>query len=165
MIALGGAKMTGGELRDDEGRANSRMSDTETAAWLAAHLESCDSCRAFAANTAEMIRGLRAIPMAAERSLVATTQTRVRQRALELQRQRERLWLVTVSCVAVTLWALLSTVAMWRGFEWLGERARLASPVWEVGFLVFCVMPALIAALLLLARDTHLADHTGSYEG
>jgi hypothetical protein len=41
----------------------------------------------------------------------------------------------------------------------------LASSVWQVGFLVFCVMPALVAGILLLARDTHLADHTGSYEG
>jgi hypothetical protein len=65
----------------------------------------------------------------------------------------------------VTLSALLSAVALWRGFEWLGGQARLASSVWQVGFLVFCVMPAVVAGILLLARDTHLADHTGSYEG
>ena len=34
-----------------------------------------------------MVRGLRAIPIAAERSLVSTTQLKVRRRALELQRQ------------------------------------------------------------------------------
>ena len=56
-------------------------------AWLAAHLETCASCRAFAENAAEMVRGLRAIPIAAERSLVSTTQLKVRHRALELQRQ------------------------------------------------------------------------------
>ena len=132
---------------------------------MAAHLETCASCRAFAENVAETIRGLRAIPIAAERSLVSTTQMRVRRRALELQRQRERLWLVSVSCTAVTLCALLSTVALWRGFEWLGARAQLASSVWQVGFLVFCVMPALLVAILLLAKDRHLADHTGSYQG
>jgi predicted anti-sigma-YlaC factor YlaD len=134
-------------------------------AWLAAHLGTCAPCRAFAENAAETILGLRAIPIAAERSLVSTTQMRVRRRALELQRQRERLWVVSVSCTAVTLGALLSAVALWRGFEWLGARAQLASSVWQVGFLVFCVMPALVVGILLLARDTHLADHTGSYEG
>ena len=134
-------------------------------AWLAAHLETCAACRAFAENVAETIQGLRAIPVAAERSLVATTQLRVRRRALELQRQRERLWLVAVSCIAVTLGALLSTVALWRGFEWLGERAQVASSVWLVGFLVFCGMPALVVGILLLVRDTHLADHAGSYRG
>jgi hypothetical protein len=134
-------------------------------AWLAAHVEECASCRAFAENARETIHTLRAIPIAAERSLVSTTQMRVRRRALELQRQRERLWLVSVSCTAVTLSALIGTVALWRGFEWLGARAQLASAVWQVGFLVFCVMPALVAAILLLAKDRHLADHTGSYHG
>ncbi len=134
-------------------------------AWLAAHLETCASCRAFAENAAETIHGLRAIPIAAERSLVATTQMRVRRRALELQRHREHLWLVSISCTAVALCTLLSTVALWRGFEWLGTRAQLASSVWQVGLLVFCMMPALVAGMLLMAKGTQLADHTGSYEG
>jgi hypothetical protein len=135
--------------------------------WLAAHLETCGPCRAFAENAAETIHSLRAIPIAAERSLVSATQLRVRHRALELQRQRERLWLVAVSCTAVTACALLSTIILWRGFEWLGARAQLASSVWQVGFLVFGAMPALVVAILLLAKDwdkaRHLADHTGSY--
>lgn len=133
-------------------------------AWLAAHLEGCASCRIFAENMAETIHGLRGIPIAAERSLVWTTQLKVR-RALELQRHRERLWLVLVSCTAVTLCALLSTIALWRGFEWLGARAQLASSIWQVGFLVFCMMPAPVAAVLLLAKDKHLANQPGSYRG
>lgn len=134
-------------------------------AWLAAHLETCASCRAFAGNAAETIHGLRAISIAAERSLVSTTQMRVRRRALELQRQRERLWLVAVSCTAVTVGALLSTIMLWRGFAWLGSQAQLPSSVWQVGCLVFGLMPALVAAILLLAKDTHLANHSGSYHG
>lgn len=134
-------------------------------AWLAEHVEECASCRAFAENVRETVHALRAIPIAAERSLVSTTQMRVRRRALELQGRRERLWLVSVSCIAVTLSALLSAVALWRGFEWLGTRAQLASSVWQIGFLVFCLMPALVAGIWLLAKDTHLADHMGSYEG
>ncbi len=133
--------------------------------WLMAHLESCASCRTFAENAAGSIRGLRAIPIAAERSLVWTTQVRVRRRALELQRQRERVWLVSTSCIAVTLLALISVFTLWRGFEWLGARAQLASSVWQLGFLVVCLMPALLVGILLLAKGTHLADHAGSYEG
>jgi predicted anti-sigma-YlaC factor YlaD len=153
------------------------FSDTEESSntWLAVHLRTCAACRAFAENVAETIRGLRAIPIAAERSLVSTTQMRVRQRVLDLQRQRERMWLTSISCTAVTLCALLSTVALWRGFAWLGERAQLAPSVWRVGFLMFCAMPALVAGILLLARGTHfdvrmhfdanLADQNGSYRG
>ncbi len=145
--------------------ATNQLSTQSSNAWLAAHLETCASCRAFAENAAEMVRGLRAIPSAAERSLVSTTQLKVRRRALELQRHRERLWLVSISCAVVTLCALLSAVILWRGFEWLGTRAHLASSVWQVGFLVFCMMPALVVAILLLAKDRHLANHSGSYEG
>jgi predicted anti-sigma-YlaC factor YlaD len=155
LIALAGPEALSGQPLSDE--------------WLAAHLETCDSCRAFAENVADTIHGLRAIPIAAQRSLVAATQIRVRHRALELQRHRERLWLVSVSCIAVTVCALLSAAAMWRGFEWLGARAQLPSSVWQVGFLVFCVLPALVTAILLLARgtqfDKRLADDTGSYQG
>ncbi len=133
--------------------------------WLTAHVETCGSCRAFADNARETIHSLRGIPIAAERSLVSTTQAKVRRRALEMQQQRERIWLVSVSCIAVTLGALLSTFALWRGFTWLSERAQLGSSIWQVGFLVFCVMPALVVAVILLARDTHLSDHTGSYQG
>ena len=142
-----------------------QLSTQSSNAWLAAHLERCSSCRAFAENTAEMVRGLRAIPIAADRSLVSTTQLKVRRRALELQRHRERVWVVSVSCAAVTLCALLSAVVLWRGFEWLGARAHLASSVWQVGFLVFCMMPALVVGILLLGKDRHLADHSGSYQG
>jgi hypothetical protein len=133
--------------------------------WLATHVEACTFCHTFAENMRQTVHALRAIPIAAERSLVSTTQMMVRRRALELQRQRERMWLVSISCIAVTLCALISAVALWRGFEWLGERADLAPAIWQVGFLVFCLMPALIVGILLLARDAHLANHTGSYQG
>jgi predicted anti-sigma-YlaC factor YlaD len=149
-------------LSDPEALSADQLSSN---AWLAEHVETCTSCRAFAENAAGTIHGLRAIPIAAERTLVSTTQMRVRRRALELQRHRERLWLVSATCTAVTLCALLTTIALWRGFEWLGARAQLPSSVWQVGFLVFCLMPVLVAAILLLAKDTHLPDHAGSYQG
>src|SRR5689334_10981504 len=71
--------------------------------WLAAHLESCASCRAFAENLRETIRALRGIPISASGRLVFTTQMRVRQRAAELRRQQERFWVICVCCAAVTL--------------------------------------------------------------
>jgi hypothetical protein len=133
--------------------------------WLATHVEACTSCHTFAENMRQTVHALRGIPIAAGRGLVSTTQMMVRRRALELQRQRERLWIVSISCIAVTVSALVSAFILWRGFEWLGERADLAPAIWQVGFLVFCLMPALIVGILLLARDAHLANHSGSYQG
>jgi hypothetical protein len=120
-------------------------------------------CRQFAEDSAKTIRSLRAIPVAAGASLVFTTQIRVRQRAQELQRQQERLWMIWVCCAAVTLCTALTTAVLWRGFAWIGQQARLSAPVWEVGFGVFCLTPAILAGILLLARGTYLADHNSSY--
>jgi predicted anti-sigma-YlaC factor YlaD len=152
MIALSGP-----EEFNNAGFSNAEQS------WLATHLESCPPCREFAENSRETIRSLRGIPMAASGRLVSATQMRVRQRAAELQRQQERLWVVCVCCAAVTLSAVATTLLLWHGFAWMGQQARLAAPVWEGGFIVFYLMPSVLAGILLLARGTFLADHNGSY--
>jgi len=132
--------------------------------WLAAHLESCPSCREFAESTGQSIRSLRGIPITASAGLVSTTQIRVRQRALELQRQQERFWVICVCCAAVTFCSAVTTILLWRGFAWMGEQARLPAPVWEEGFIAVYLTPAVLVGILLLARGTFLADHNRSYQ-
>jgi predicted anti-sigma-YlaC factor YlaD len=154
LIALSGTEaLSGGDRHSGEASSN---------AWLAAHLQNCVSCRLFAENAAETIRGMRSVSIAAGRDLVSTTQRNVRRRAFELQRRRERLWMVSISCIAVTVCALLSTFVLWRGFAWLGARAALPSSVWQVAFLVLCGMPALVTGILLMAKDKHFADRPRS---
>jgi hypothetical protein len=89
---------------------------------------------------------------------------RVRQRAVELHRQQERFWVVCACCSAVMLSTAVTTAVLWRGFAWMGQQARLSAPVWGGGFVLFYLMPAVLAGILLLARGTFLADHTGSYQ-
>ena len=130
--------------------------------WLFAHLESCSTCRKFQDNSREAISALRGIPIMASSNLVSATQTRVRLRALELQRQQERFWVVFICCAAVTFSAVISTAVLWHVSEWMGQHARLSSPVWEGGFVVFYLLPAVFTGIVLLARGTFLADHNGS---
>lgn len=134
-------------------------------AWLASHLESCAACREFAENSRETIQLLCAIPVTAGAALVSTTQMRVRQRALELQRQHERVWVVSICCAAVTLCTALSTAMMWSGLAWVGQRVRLSPPAWEIPFGVLSFLPGLLVGIFLLARGTHLADRNGQYDG
>jgi hypothetical protein len=89
---------------------------------------------------------------------------RVRQRAYELQRQQERLWVIVVCCAAVTLCTAFTTAVLWYGFAWIGQQARLSAPVSEACFVIFCLMPAILAGILLLARGTYLVDHNSSYQ-
>jgi hypothetical protein len=112
-----------------------------------------------------VVRALRAVPVAADRSLVATTQMRVRLRARELQQREERMWLVGVSCVLVTLTAGLTNLACWRGFTWLVERTHIPAATWPVALVALWIVPALTAGVLLLARGTHLADHNRRTQG
>ena len=135
----------------------------EDQSWLAAHLESCALCRQFAANLPRIIHSLRSNPITAGQALVSTTQMRVRQRARELQRLQERLWVISICCTAVTISSLLTTVALWRGISWLSQQVRLPAPLWEIGFLIFCFTPTIFAGMLLLVRGSHLVDTNGSH--
>ncbi|MGA2859499.1 MAG: zf-HC2 domain-containing protein [Candidatus Sulfotelmatobacter sp.] len=130
--------------------------------WLRAHLQECVACRDYAEGAGRMVRALRSQPLAADSALVRATQMRVRSRVLELQRQQERLWVICVCCFAVTLGTAFTTAVLWRGFAWVGQQARLPSPVWQIGLVVLGLMPAIVAGILLLARGTYLADHNGS---
>jgi hypothetical protein len=133
--------------------------------WLRAHIDECEACGDYAEAANGVVRSLRSLPLAADSSLVRATQMRVRSRALELQRQHERLWVICVCCFAVTLSTAFTTAALWRGFAWMGQQARLSGPVWEMGLVALGLMPAIVAAILLLARGTYLADYDGSLRG
>jgi len=143
---------------DPHERARRLIALSGTDTWLAGHLASCAPCREFAESVADTIRALHAVPVAADRGLVSATQMRVRQRAGELQRRRERQWTVGVCCAAVTLCTAVTSVALWFGFAWMGQQARLSPPVWGTCYAAFCLMPVILAGGLLLARGTHLAD-------
>jgi len=132
--------------------------------WLRAHLQECAHCRDYAEGAGRVVRALRSQPLAADSALVRATQTRVRQRALELRRQQERLWVVCVCCVAVTLSTALTTAVLWEGFAWMGQQARLSTPFWQIGLAALGWMPAIVTGILLLARGTYLADHNGSFQ-
>src|SRR5438445_11047758 len=108
------------------------LSDAQQA-WLRAHLDECEACRHYAEAANEVVRTLRSLPLAADSRLVRDTQIRVRQRALELQRQQERLWVICVCCVGVTLGTAFTTAVLWRGHGWMGHKAHLAGQVWQVG--------------------------------
>ena len=173
LIALSGPE----KVFDDKVSNNEEVCTAERS-WLAAHIESCPSCREFAESTGETIRSLRAISITAGGSLVSATRTRVRQRAQELQRRQERLRVIWVCSAAVTLCTAFNTALLWRGFawlsqwlsqqwgqQWIGQQARLSAPLFELGLVALGLMPAIVAGIILLARGTYMADHNGSFQG
>jgi hypothetical protein len=133
--------------------------------WLNSHLETCASCREFAESAREAVNALRSLSVTASSSLVSATQARVRRRALELQRHRERMWVIAACCFAVTVGSASTIAALWGGLAWMGQQARLADPVWQIALIALGVMPAIVVGIVMLARGTYMADHNGTFQG
>src|SRR5580698_1209116 len=143
------------DLTGVDGLSDAQQSQLQT------HLRECDACREYADATGQVIRSLRSVPMAATPVLVRRTQARVRQHAQLLRQQRERLWMVGVACAGIGFSAAVTLPLMWRVFSWLGAWAGVSNPVWETGFTVFVIAPALLVSVLLLIRGTHVTDASG----
>jgi predicted anti-sigma-YlaC factor YlaD len=133
--------------------------------WLQSHLEGCPSCREYADAVERLVRSLRAVPLAADRSLVRSTQMRVRVRARELRQRRERFALVVLSCALVAISSALTTMLVWQGFAWLGRWNQLPNPVWQAGYVLFWIAPTIAAGVLFLAHGTHLSGSNGASRG
>jgi len=125
---------------------------------LGAHLAECEACRRYAEAAKEVVRGLRSVPLAADSRLVRATKMRVRFHAVSLQKERQRMWLVAMSCLGVGLSATLTAPFLWRLFAWLGEQAGVSTAIWQASFLFFYIAPALAVSVLLLARGAYLTD-------
>lgn len=128
----------------------------EQQSWLRTHVAECEACRNYAEVAGGVVRALRSVPITADSRLVRATQMRVRFHASRLRETRERMWFVGVACMLVGVSSALTAPLFWRLFEWMGEQAGVANPVWQAGFAFFCVAPALVVGALLLARGTHL---------
>ena len=133
-------------------------------ALLHAHLQDCGSCRDYAAATAEIVRALHGVPLAADPRLVRKTQACVRAHAIALRQRQQWLSLVALACPLVGLSAAITTPLVWRAFQWMGTHAGLSRTLWQVGFTFYWVVPALLVSVLLLFRGTHLAHSAHSQE-
>jgi hypothetical protein len=133
--------------------------------WLRTHLDECSSCREYGQAAEQLVRSLRSVSVAADLALVQKTRMRVHLHAQQLRQGQERMWLVWMSCILVGLSAAITTPFLWQGFHWLGEWAQVSTPVWQVGFIVFWISPALVASLIFLARGTHLSDTNRTSRG
>jgi hypothetical protein len=118
--------------------------------WLAKHLDECTRCANQANGVERALASLRGAGVELPRGLAGRTQMRVRMRAEELREHapgRRLLWAITAMS-----WALGVATApwVWRGFAWVGEHTGMPKPIWEMGFVLWWAVPALIAAVAVL---------------
>jgi hypothetical protein len=122
-------------------------------AWLDAHLEECSECGDVAHSTEAALGTLRTTSVPFPAGLASRTQFRVRLRAQQLQEREPRS--IAIWAIAGVSWALGIATApyIWQLFAWIGERLRVPKLVWELGFGLWWLIPALIAGAILLVEN------------
>jgi hypothetical protein len=119
--------------------------------WLSTHVQDCARCAGLARQTDQALRGFRTAAILLPSGLASRTQFRVRLRAEELGEHGLRRKLVWV--IAGVSWALgiASAPWVWHAFEWVGHRTGAPKLIWEVGFVMWWAVPALLATGVVLA--------------
>jgi len=133
------------------------ISDAQRA-QLRSHVDQCEACRRYSEGVSGVVRALRSTTLAADARLVRATQMRVRFHAAHLRQARERMWIMAIACLGVGLSATLTIPYLWRLFEWIGESAELPTLVWQAGFAVFFITPALVVGITLAIRGTRFTS-------
>lgn len=123
----------------------------EEGSWLDGHLAGCPSCAEVAGRLEEVIGSLRTMTVAMSAALVEDTRAQVRLRAADPAPagsvSRVLLWSAFASTWS---WMLLSAPYIWRGCAWLGRRAGFADWIWEMGFGLWWLLPALSIGIALV---------------
>jgi predicted anti-sigma-YlaC factor YlaD len=126
--------------------------------WLDGHVEQCAECSRYADLSARAVRALDWFAIELDPAAALRVENKVRNRAEQMrsaEAQEKSLWIGTA--VAILLTFTGSAVA-WR----LASQWRLPSPVWQIVFAAFWLLPSLLLAFLPLFRTRLLGDDCDS---
>ena len=126
--------------------------------WLDGHLDGCGRCAQFAQDFDNTGRMLRATAITASPSLVASTQARVRARAMYLAEQRSRTVLIAISFCLGAMSSAVSAWLWWRFGAWVAERFGWSQAIVQPGIMLALVLPAIVIAGLMLAFPHPVTD-------
>jgi len=121
------------------------------ARWLESHLSECTECAQFEFAMGNAEQAMRSFTVMATGSLVASTQARVRARAVELRERESRRFLIVISFAMGVVFSTLSAWAWWKVGGWMVERFSLPSAIVGPGVVFFWLLPAVLLGVLLTA--------------
>lgn len=121
----------------------------DDAAWLSSHVASCERCARFAAGLQESVSLLRSARIHAEPALVDASKRSARLYAERVRETQNRFRLLAVSCVLSAIWGGVSLPWLWRAFVWIGQAAKVPDAVWQAAFVLFWLLPSVVAAVAL----------------
>ncbi len=131
-------------------------------AWLESHVHGCAECARFREQIEIVVRALQSVSVMPSPGLVSVTKINVRLRARELRERQARLRPLWIACTVAFLLSLVTTPYLWWSFEWIGRTLRLPDPLWQLGFMMSWVLPAVLATALVIARETHFTRQNGA---
>ena len=131
---------------------------TEEQNWLSAHLAACEACSTLQAQTAQALTAFRSMNIELPKNLAARTQLRVRLRANELPAHNPGRFLLWAIAGVSWLLGLASAPLVWRGFEWAGTELGLPKFVWQLGVVVWWLVPGIVATGAILLQKWARAD-------
>ena len=134
------------------------------AEWLAGHLAACTDCAAYEQDFDQTGHLLRTLAVTASPALVASTQARLHARAAQLEEQRARTVLITVSFCIGAITSTMSAWLWWRFDGWLAQHLGVSRAIVEPGVFIAWMLPALIIAVLMLASSRRSIDRTLTME-
>ncbi len=127
--------------------------------WLDAHLAECSSCSSYDEGLHSASQVLRSMPVMASRSLVSTTQARLRARALELRERESRMFLIGISFCLGMLSSTASAWVWWKVGNWAVQLLGWPQSIVAPGVVLFWLLPAIAIAMLLTFIPRTLLNH------
>jgi len=120
--------------------------------WLDAHVAQCAECSQYADLSTRAVQALDWFALELDPAAALRVENVVRCRA-EAMRSAEAhaksLWIGTAVAIALTF---MGSAVTWHFLAWLATRWNFPSPVWQIAFVAFWLLPSLLLAFLPLFR-------------
>jgi hypothetical protein len=130
--------------------------------WLHRHTEECAECSRYGELSRRAIRALDSFAFELDPAAALRVENAIRSRANRLasnEFHRRRLF---IGAVAAMLLTIAGSIAMWQSAAWLAGRWNLPSPVWQVGFAMFWLLPSILLGILPLFRTRLMGGDFGA---
>jgi hypothetical protein len=130
---------------------------------LEEHLNICAACRKYRDGTDAVIGSLRNTSFGMDPELVRSTQQLIRARASELNSRADlNPAAASIAAIVTLMWIAATVPYLWHGFEWIAKRAGIPNLVWQMGFGLWWLLPALVLAAVLASRPSRYGAYRKS---
>ena len=130
--------------------------------WLDAHLGQCAECARYAELSSRAVRALNWFAIELDPAAALRVENVIRSRAEEMRSAEshgKRIWIGTGVAIFLTF---TGSAVTWHALAGLASQWNLPSPLWQVLFAAFWLLPSLLLAFLPLFQRKLLREDSDS---